>query len=553
MRKLAQLTIVAFALLASCGGGGGGATFDMMYLAPGGSGLSDGQLARLPFAPLLTRDVTLSPGVDVSGHVTDGSGAALAGVEISFRPSVTGPEMASATTDALGDYATSIGAGRWVAVLRAPSDALGTRTEEGLVVSTPGPVTLDFAYPAAFAVSGRVLDSLGAGLDGAGVVFRGARTGTRVERSTDGTGSYSASLLPDTYEAIVTPEGAAALTHLRQRFPGIVVTDTPVARDFTLVRGVQVSGFVLSDLGLPLPEKSDVRVLLPESSPFFPPDRVETDQTTGAYSIGPVPTGNVSFLIEPAGDSGFPAQKFTRLIAGPVTESEDFILTLGVLLSGRVFRNDGTTPEGNVLIEAVPLDNVPAPEDTRTDGTGDYDLSLFPGRYELHITPEPGNFQLPEVRIVSVSATMTLDIVLVSGVPVTGTILLPDGVTPAANIRVAIDGVLGASDVTNGAGDYAFLAPAGVHTFTLVAEKGPLHDMALAPVPNVLLMLPGPVVQDVTLALATTGRTVVTGTVYAPDATTPVAGVEIMATDAVGDTLGRALTDAAGGYRLVIP
>ena len=65
---------------------------------------------------------------------------------------------------------------------------------------------------------------------------------------------------------------------------------------------------------------------------------------------------------------------------------------------------------------------------------------------------------------------------------------------------------------------------------------------------------PGPVSQDITLTRATTGRTVMQGTVYEPDGVTAAANAQITARDnKSGEILARTLTDGAGLYELVLP
>ena len=46
---------------------------------------------------------------------------------------------------------------------------------------------------------------------------------------------------------------------------------------------------------------------------------------------------------------------------------------------------------------------------------------------------------------------------------------------------------MGTSDVTDGAGVYSFLAPVGTPTLNLTAENGFFQDMALDPVPGVVV------------------------------------------------------------------
>jgi hypothetical protein len=208
-------------------------------------------------------------------------------------------------------------------------------------------------------------------------------------------------------------------------------------------------------------------------------------------------------------------------------------------------------PWSSTRVELIPANGAIAPDDDRTDGLGRYAIALFAGTYEMRITPRPDNLQLPESRTVRITGATAIDVTLVRGALLQGTVRDPSG-TPAEDIRVEIPGVAGAADTTDGSGLYSFLAPSGTHTLALTAENGPFEDVALAPVEGVVVTLPGPVTADVTFVLATTGSRVVRGTVYAPDGTTTVAGVAVEAVDGAGAVVGRTVTDGAGGYVLVL-
>lgn len=549
LRLIIPILAAAGLFLAACGGGGGGTTVSLAFEAPQGTGFADGLVNGVPVAPSVRRDFTFAGGVDVTGQVTDGNGAPIADARVSYHLTATTPGVDSDSTDAAGSYAVTVSAGTWVALVEA-DQALGTLTVPGVAVTAPGPVTRDFAFPAPHQVGGHVFDSLGAAIADARVQFRGSRTGARVTVVCDAGGAYAATLQPDTYEAVVTPAGPAEDTHLRQRFPGIVVAGALV-RDFTLRRGVLVSGTVFDNLGLPLLEETDIDVELAGNSVYFAPDGVTTDAGTGAYEIGPLPPESVTFAVRPPADAGFPAQRFVRRIVGPTAQTENFTLLSGVVLSGTIVRDDGTTPEADVRVELIPANGAIAPDDDRTDALGRYAIALFAGTYEMRITPRPDNLQLPESRTVRIPGTTTVDVTLVRGALLQGTVRDPSG-TPTENIRVEIPGVRGAADATDGSGFYSFLAPSGTHTLALTAENGPFEDVALAPVEGVVVTLPGPVTADVTFVLATTGKSVVRGTVYAPDGATTVAGVAVEAVDATGAVVGRTVTDGAGGYVLVL-
>ncbi len=545
--------LAAALALSACGGGGGSsASFDLVAEPPGGSGLAGTEASGLHFLPVLVHDFTLPVGITVTGQVTNSSGAPLSNADVSFRSS-TGRVLDSDATDASGNYSLTLAVGSCEATVDSGSSTVGSMDVAGVVVTSPGPVTVDFQFPAPVLVSGSVLEELGPAIANADLKFTGSRTGAVVEVTCDASGAYSASLIPDTYSAEVTPAGTSADTHLKERFPGVVVSGPLGALSFSLTAGVEVSGTVLGALGAPLLEVTDIEVLLPQASNFFPPDGVTADPADGTYSIGPVPAGSMTFHFEPPRDTGYPIQNLQRQVVGPTAQAEDFMLSAGFLLSGTVLRNDGATPEEKVKVELEPLNGSLPPEDDKTNASGLYETSLFPGTYDVTFTPEVSNLQLPETRRITITADRTFDLVLTLGALLSGTVTQPGGVVPEPDVRIEIAGVLGASAVTDGNGQYSLLAPAGTHTLTLVAEDGAFEDMALAPLIGVVVPVPGPVTQDAEMTLATTGRTVVTGSVFQADGTTPLIGAEILAVDATGEVLGRALSGPGGAYILVIP
>ena len=278
-------------------------------------------------------------------------------------------------------------------------------------------------------------------------------TDSNVTVTASGLGAYTAMLVPDTYEVRVEPMGGSAATHLEERFMNLVVS-AAATHDFALTAGVQVSGTILDNVGMPLLEETDVEIVLPEGSRFFAPDDVTSDDNDGTYSIGPVPPGKIWFQFEAPDDSGFPVQQSKRTLSAP-TQTADFSLSAGYVLSGTVLRNDGLTAESNVEVSALPANGSLAPDDDDTSGTGSYEISLFPGTYVVTFLPETTNLQLPEAMTVTVTGNMTLDLTLTLGALVTGNVTQPGGLISEPDVRVEIEGVLGASDVTDGSGDYS--------------------------------------------------------------------------------------------------
>jgi hypothetical protein len=123
-----------------------------------------------------------------------------------------------------------------------------------------------------------------------------------------------------------------------------------------------------------------------------------------------------------------------------------------------------------------------------------------------------------------------------------------------------IDGrysLLGAFDDTDIDLSYSLLAPTGIHTLLLKAKAGPLLDVALKPVPDVVnIALPGPNIVDILAEAETEGLIRIEGKVFEPDGVTPAAGVDIFARfkDKISraNLSGRAYSDLNGNHLLVI-
>jgi hypothetical protein len=553
-RSLAHALLLS--TLVACGDSGGdsgGANqrFDVLVQPQITSDSGAAQVLSLPRASNVSLTVVLPDGIEVAGKITDGVGSPLAGATVDFLVEADGPSFAQASTNANGDYSVRLAQGTWIAVVDSGDPTIGMATQTGVPVAGPGPVTGNFGFPNKVAISGTIFEDMGPAIPGATVDFVGSSRGASVSAVADGAGFYMVSLVPDTYTVTVTPAGPSAATHLKQRFALVVSGGS--TQNFSLVPGVQVSGTVLDNAATPLLEDTEITVVLPAASAFCAPAPVTASSVDGTYSIDLVPPGSVTFELVAPGSTGFPRQQVTRTISGPATQTEDFMLNAGVVLSGTILRDDGLTPEPNVLVEPVPQGGGLAPATAMTDAMGDYAIAVFPATYDVTLTPEVTNLQLPQTDSILVGANVVHDVILTRGGFVMGTVTQPGGIVPQPGVIVEIQGVLGASDTTDGAGDYSFLAPVGTWNLHVTATEGPFEGFALARVTGVTVPF-GSVTRDIELALASSGSTVVTGTVFEADGTTGAAGATLTARDSqTGDVLGKATTLGNGVYTLVIP
>ena len=182
-------------MLAACGGGGSDPFFQLLSEGPPASGFG-AVTVNVPFQASATRDLTLAAGIAVTGVVTDGLGAPLNNVSVSFHSRDSSPPLDRTTTNGTGDYSLTVGEGTWIAELDDP--ILGTMTVSDVVVAAPGPVTVNFQFAATVAITGTISEAFGPAIASAQVDFTGSQTGMSVSLTCDLSGVYTTALVPDT-------------------------------------------------------------------------------------------------------------------------------------------------------------------------------------------------------------------------------------------------------------------------------------------------------------------------------------------------------------------
>ena len=422
-------------------------------------------------------------------------------------------------------------------------------------VAVVGAATMDFRFARPVNAPGTVYESDGrTPLVGASLEFTGTTSGATASTTTDALGEYAVSLVPDTYEIIITPAGTAALTHLRERFTARI-TGTRVL-SFVTTQGIRLSGTVLRRIGTPLPGTHIQITLNDEKSAFFAPPALTSSDADGTYSIDVMPPGNFTFEFQPPSDTGYPRQIITFDVVAPDTQVEDFTLAPGLVLRGTILRDDGVTPEPGVKMRAVPFGgSLPPGDDDEsdvTDASGRYAISVFPGYWDILIIPPPTSGFAPEIRSFPITRDLVLNVSLQRGVTLSGVVRAPDGVSPLRDVRVEVSALPETFDVTDDSGRYSLLVPEGAHTLKLSAESGPFEAIVLNDV-NVFVAGADPAVEDITVSVATDGSRVVQGTIYGTDRVTPVEGALVRATDnQSGQLLGVTESDAGGSYLMVL-
>jgi hypothetical protein len=588
------LTVVAGCSSGSGGGGGGddddngdAGVIGLTFRAPDGSGFVGDHIDGISAHSIIDLDLTLEPGVPITGEVSDGLGVPLAGVDILFKRLPLNPPIVSVTTDGLGAFDTLLTLGTWYAELKG-DDTFGRETLGPFTVD--GPDDFPFEFQAKVSIAGSVLEA-GAGSPLAELKFKGEMTGAEVEVTCDALGAYAVELVPDDYEVEVKPTGPSEDVYLQQTFPLTVAAGTPQGgADFPLTEGVLVTGLLIDGVtGQPSDDVIRVEIKLPPDSSFAPPDGADSNPGDGTYSIGPVPLGEVLFEFYPPIPTELPAQGHYTMIDVPGQQLVDVDLEGGVVLDGSAC-GDGVCKVGGVRVEVfrectkVPGEfeckfefefeieveiEVDVPSIVTVEGEN-FAIPVFPGNYQVRMFPDPASFQLPEISDIAVPSPSPLDVLLDRGAIVTG--LVTDGVGAAGGGCIKVPGEfecefeieiepepgdhLVAGGDTDIDGVYSFLGPIGTHTLLLKEKAGPLLDVALKPVPDVNIALPGPNIVNIVVEAETEGLIRIGGKVFEPDGVTPAAGVDIFARfeDNISraNLIGRAHSDLDGSYVLVI-
>jgi len=567
-------------------------------LAPDGSDFV-GDHIRIRARQNLDLDLTLEPGVPFTGTVSDGLGVMLPGVDILFKRKPLNPPIVSVTTDEFGAFDTLLTRGRWYAELKG-DDTFGRETVGPFRVNSLR--DFPFEFQAKVSIAGSVLEPGPVGSPLAELKFKGAGTGAEVTVICDNLGAYDVELIPDDYEVEIEPTGSSADDYLRQTFPLTVAARPPLREtDFHLTEGVQVTGILIDGVtGLPSDDVIRVEIKLPPDSSFVPPDGADSNPGDGTYSIGPVPPGQVLLEFYPPIPTELPAQGRYVLIDVPEEQLVDVELGEGVVLDGTVCGSDGVCKVGGVRIEVkrecttiageydcefefefeVEVEIEIEVRSIVTDEGENFAIPVFPGDYQVTAFPDPETFQLPEISEIAVPSPSPLEVKLKRGAILTGEVTGGEGaVGEVINECIRFGGEFECEfeiEIEGEPGDfrafadtdidwrYSLLGPTGIHTLLLKAKAGPLLDVALKPVPDVVnIALPGPNIVDILAEAETEGLIRIEGKVFEPDGVTPAAGVDIFARfehrtsrakhkTSRANLIGRAHSHLDGSYVLVI-
>ena len=456
-------------------------------------------------------DVTMQPGVSVTGTVTDGGGNPLGGINVWVNPTNGQGVSSGAQTAPDGTYATSpVPSGDYRVQFSDPSWTFATQywnqqltwgSAQALQVSVAnGSVAsgIDAVLAAAATISGTVTDGNGQPLEGicvSGNILRNGGTDNVGQTTTASDGTYTIAGLPPTDLRVQYHDCNPTQHYLDQWYgnvsdannsPAIVVAPAEQRSgiDAQLQGGISVAGTVTDSQGNPI---AGINVNVnPTSS--GPSSWAQTG-ADGTYVTGPVPPGDYRVQFSaPGGPNPAWANEFWHQQPSwntadiltitaddaPVRTGIDAMLNAAASISGTVTGPQGQPVEGicvNAIINTVNgLDGL---ANTTTAADGTYVLAgLAAMDVEVlfddcnHVGPYArqawhASRTLNDATHITLTAGLSvtgIDAQLVAAGSITGTVRNANHV-PLAGICVqaTTDTFVGGLTSTDGSGNYALV------------------------------------------------------------------------------------------------
>jgi hypothetical protein len=418
--------------------------------------------------------IEVQSGVFIAGTVTGPGGSPLAGIAVEAN-SGFGSTWASTAAD--GTYSVTVAPGSYIVSFHDNTSTYvnGCYTGSGFsadpydctgVSVTTAPVSgVDVQMPLGLHITGTVTGPGGMPLAGISVgtsniaINDGPPTIEAFSTvTTTAEGAYSLAVLPGTYDVMFDDNAAtyvdgcysaSGFTADQNACSALILTTSDVSGvDAQMPLGVQISGTVSGPGGTPL---AGIDVQARGNASTW-----ATTRTDGTYSFALAPGEYELFFQDNSGTyvdgcystSGFtPAEYFCPTVS--VTTSLtglDIALPRGLQISGTVTGPHGA-PAANVWVQ----DGTTLWGSTRPDGT--YSLAVLPGSYTLDFSRQNANYAdtyifgcysasgfSPEQNCTPVSVTTSavsgIDVQMMSGPQLSGTVTGPDG-APVPNLLVS--------------------------------------------------------------------------------------------------------------------
>jgi len=295
---------------------------------------------------------------------------------------------------------------------------------------------------------------------------------------------------------------------------------------------------------------------LPEDVTGAPSWRRAGEGTTAADGTLRLPAAPGDYLLSAHAPGHAPARREVTRPTGEAETAVELALPVGVSLQGRTVaegRAGEPVPLAEVTLRPYPGVSTPwsrpadLPEESSvamSDAQGRFGFSgLAPGRYAL--TAEAPGFSGRTLRFLHVPREGELVVGLWGAGTLEGFVVDAKG-QPVSGAEVTASGGPAPMRATTGeSGGFALEVQAG--TWVLSAR----HRQALGAHPAPLSVAPGETLRGLTLTLGAAGG--LEGRVTSSDGAAVPGAVLVASASGSEGTLGRATSDAAGGYRLELP
>lgn len=398
-------------------------TYDIHYTPPTGAVVAAGDRQDYVVSANANLGVTtLHPGRLVSGTVRNSASVGVANVDLKWVDQATQHRvfMGKDVTNASGQYSIRVLPGTWDVDYRPPATSTYTNTERlGLVVGASDISGLVDTLGTGFSVTGVVQEKRGGGAKVKNVdidVFdqcSGKRIATAHDNS-DANGAFTIYVPPGTYTINYDPPRCKPLE--AARFPGTVVDRNTTMNTAKLADAVLVSGVVLDDLGLPLP---NTKLKFFDATAAGTPRQATTnDRTdaTGAFSVY-VPPSTFDIVFEPPAGKLDRARLLSGVVVAAATNIGNVSLQAGVPVTGHIV-GPSNQPVLNVNVNAVESATravQPLAQDN-TDAAGNFTVVMAPGTFDMQYDPPSCTGFAPASqnnRVVSGSTTLpTMQLVI---------------------------------------------------------------------------------------------------------------------------------------------
>lgn len=449
----------------------------------------------LTAAGSLTVNLELAGYGTVSGYVTNASGTSVgAGVTVQS----TGTLRATTTTDALGHYSFAfvpLGA-----VVLTASDANGNFGRSAATVTeTAQTINLNIQYLGKGTVTGVVATALGTPVPGATVQL--SNQGLQYQSLTATTNSLGQYTISNVFVGAIYLSATSTTSSTGGNTTTAVTSDgQTVTANITLLPTGAISGTVYrSDGTTPVSGASIVLV----GTGF-----TVTANSSGQFNISNVPLGNNYQLQASDSTTGDRGQAYVNLVSsGQTVQANIDMVGLGTI-NVTVLDGGGNPSSGTVVQVSGGIFNDVQSGVTASDGTLTFSQELAGNLNLLAQNPTSGLGGSATLTLAA-NQTAAVTITLQSAGSIQGTVYAPNGITPLAGARVALDNQ--SPILTGSTGGYSFAGvPSGSHNINILDAVGNV----LAYQSGINITTQG---QVVTVNFVIIGRGTVTGQVTNPD------------------------------------